>query len=451
MGVTMKMNLKALITVTSLLMLCSVAFAGVSPEESARLKTDLMPLGGEKAGNKEGTIPAWDGGYTKVPAGFTPGGDRPSPFADEKPLFSITAANMSQYENKLDEGQIFLLKKYPDTYKLQIYPTHRTASAPQWVYDETFKNATRCVLDGYGVKNAFGGPAFPIPKSGLEVMWNHNLRIHPPAFSSGMTAYNVDDAGYVSVATKAVNEFCFPNYNPANSYENIDNVYLYVINNVSAPPFRAGEILLFHNRMDGDQRVWQYLVGQRRIRRLPMFSYDTPNFINSGVDFVDESYVWLGPLDHYDWKIVGKREMYIPYNNNAMYLTPDRTVMGKHHLNPDVVRWELHRVWEVEGILRQGQRDVRPRRKVYVDEDSWIGVIGNTWDAKGEFWHTTMSFPEILYDVPCVHMDNFCTMDLQQGRYVYMGSGDEEFRNRIEKPWPTNFFSPEEVAARGVR
>ena len=69
------------------------------------------PLGAEMAGNAAGTIPAWDGGLTKPPAGFQPGGHYSDPFKADKILFTITAANAEQYRNQLSPGQIALLKK----------------------------------------------------------------------------------------------------------------------------------------------------------------------------------------------------------------------------------------------------------------------------------------------------------------------------------------------------
>src|SRR5436190_22623328 len=144
------------------------SLSAVSAEEAAKLKSELTPLGGEKAGNKEGTIPAWNGGYTTPVPGDKPGGRRGDPFKDDKPLFSITAKNMDQYADKLTDGTKAMLKKYPDSYRVDVYPTRRTAAAPQWVYDNTLKNATRAKLNGDLVEGAYGGIPFPVAKNGAE-------------------------------------------------------------------------------------------------------------------------------------------------------------------------------------------------------------------------------------------------------------------------------------------
>jgi hypothetical protein len=427
------------------------AFAGVSAEEAGKLKSELTPLGAEKAGNKDGTIPAWTGGYTTVPAGYKSGDKRIDPFASEQPVVVITGANVAQYADKLDEATIALLKKYTD-YKVKVFPTHRTAAAPQWVYDETFKNATRTKLEGYKVKNAYGGPPFPIPKSGTEVLWNHLLRVAPGSTSWPFRSYVVDSSGTVSVGTGGQNDIQRPYYMKGKSPEDIDKgFFMAVRQTVTEPAVRAGELLMFQDKLDNTRSSWQYLVGQRRVRRAPSICCDTPNFVNSGVDFFDEGFVFFGPMDRYDWKIVGKREMYIPYNMNGFFLKSEKEVTGKHFANPEHIRWELHRVWEIEGTVRAGERDVRARRKIYVDEDSWVGVIGNTFDAQGTLWHHTMAFSILMFEFPAVYMQNMQTLDLLKGSYTLTIHNDQKKHQQIVDPYPDGIYTPEGMVNAGVR
>ncbi len=436
---------------SALLMAGDNAWTAVPDQEAAKLKSELTPLGGERAGNKEGTIPAWDGGYSKVPPGYKSGQPRPDPFAGESPAFSITAANMAEYASKLDEGQQYLLKKYSN-YRIDVYPTHRTAAAPDWVYTETYKNATRSRLDGYTVKNAYGGIPFPIPKNGAELLWNHSLRVRPPAFSFPFNTYTIDPNGTATLASSALNEFTLPYYIKGGTPESLkDGVYFEVLQAVTGPPFRAGELLMFHDQLDNARPAWQYLVGQRRVRRAPTICCDTPNFVNSGVDFFDQAFVFMGPIDRYDWKILGKKELYIPYNTNRYVMAHDKDVIGPHFANPDYVRWELHRIWEVEGTVRTGQRDVRPRRKIYFDEDTYIAVIDNAWDGNGTLWHTSIGFPFIEFEVPAIGMEVFLTMDLIKGTYTSTPIGDQTVQIKVEEPWPDNYYTPEALARKGVR
>ena len=117
------------------------AIAGPKPDQIHRLSEDLTPMGSERAGNADGTIPAWDGGITTPPAGYTPGDHHPDPYGDDKVLFTITAANVGQYADKLTVGQKALFETYPDTYKMNVYPTRRSAAFPQRIYDTTRENA----------------------------------------------------------------------------------------------------------------------------------------------------------------------------------------------------------------------------------------------------------------------------------------------------------------------
>ncbi|PTT88458.1 DUF1329 domain-containing protein, partial [Pelomonas sp. HMWF004] len=195
------------------------ALAGVSAEEAARLKTELTPLGAEKAGNKDGSIPAWTGGYTTPIATDKPGGRRSDPFKDEKPLYSITAKNADQYADKLTDGTRALLKKYPDSYRVDVYKTHRTAAAPQWVYDNTFKNATRAKLDGEVLSGAYGGIPFPVPKTGAEVMWNHVLRWRGTAWQFHIDSFQLTADGKAVLTTDGVGDQLMPYYLPNGSVE----------------------------------------------------------------------------------------------------------------------------------------------------------------------------------------------------------------------------------------
>ena len=155
------------------------AFAAVTAEEAKQLGTTLTEFGAIKAGNADGSIPAYTGGLTKAPAGFKPdSGFWVDPFKDEKPVLRIDGKNMAQHAALLSEGQKQLLSKYP-TYYLNVYPTHRTAAYPKNVLDATVRNATSCKTTKEGLaidRTCRGGLPFAIPKNGYEVMWNQILR-----------------------------------------------------------------------------------------------------------------------------------------------------------------------------------------------------------------------------------------------------------------------------------
>jgi hypothetical protein len=429
-------------------------WCAVSADEAAKLKSELTPLGAEKGGNKDGSIPAWEGGYTKAPGGWKAGTPRPDPFAADKPLYSITARNVAQYADKLSDGQQALLKKYSD-YRIDVYPTHRSACAPQYVYDDTFKNATRAKssADGYSIEGAYGGIPFPIPKTGAEVMWNHQLRWQGDSVLYLAGSYVVS-GGKAVLASVTRNEMNFPYYFKDGSLETFKGEYWHLYQVTSAPSYKAGETILLRDPVDyvgKGRQAWQYLVGQRRVRKAPTIAYDTPNSVTSGVDFFDEVSLFIGAPDRYEWKLIGKKEMIVPYNMNDFFLHKVDEVLSPNYLNPDFVRWELHRVWVVEASLAQGKRHVIPKKKYYVDEDTWNALLYDGWDAQGQLWHTGMALPFNGFEYPGQMFYPFSIYDLLKGSYQATIFNEQPVQyGRVDR-WPESNFTPESMAARGVR
>lgn len=430
-----------------------VANAAVSEEEAARLGNELTPMGAERAGNEDGSIPEWTGGFTDVPAGFEQGDRSKNPFADDEPLYTITAENLDEYKDKLADGVIQLFKDNPDTFEIHVYPTRRTAAAPQYVYDNTRENATRATLsnDGLTVEGAYGGVPFPIPQNGLQVHWNHMTVWRGVATETDYKVWTTTASGSRNLATAAEDIGQYPYYYKDESYETTpDANYMLAIQLAYEPAFRAGEALMVHNVLDHElgRTLWQYLAGQRRVRQAPSINFDTPNVVASGVNFVDETFGGGGSPERYNWELLGKREMIIPYNNNALLANRDEEVMGKNHVNPEHMRWELHRVWEVEATLKEDSRHAVPRRKYYYNEDNWGTAILDGWDADGNLWRTSLSTPFAAPDIPATV--NYCTGFFHDHRtkdWVYnCALGDvvgEQYR--VVDPRPESFFSPQSL------
>jgi hypothetical protein len=434
--------------------LAAAAFAAVTPEEAARLKTELTPIGAERAGNKDGTIPEWTGGYTTPIPGFKNGGRRGDPFAAEKPLISITAQNMAQHADKLTEGTQALLKKYPQTFRVDVYKTHRTAAAPQWIYDNTAKNAISARVENQVVKGAFGGIPFPIPKSGEEVMFNHVLHWRGEAWQNEFRAYLGTASGQRVLSVEGTGDFQMPYYAQGQADKFTGDQWLIRLVN-SGPPVRAGEAITGRENLDHDKSAaWVYLTGQRRVRKLPNACCDTPTPASAGVASFDEVDVFSGNPKRFDWKVVGKREMFIPYNSNRMYMAAkDSDLLMPHHLNPDHVRWELHRVWVVEATLKPGQRHQAPRSRYYIDEDTWVAVLGDRWDANGQLWKTNWAHPVVMPDLPATTpQQQWGFNDLISGAWFVSGIVNEKsVHYRIVPRRPDSFFTPEAMAGEGVR
>lgn len=431
----------------------AVAHAGVSADEAAKLKSALTPFGAEKAGNAAGTIPAWTGGYATPIPGDKAGGKRGDPFKSEKPLYSVTAANMSQYADKLSDGVKAMLQKYPNSYRLDVYPTHRTAVAPQWVYDNTLKNATQATLKGDALEGAYGGIPFPIPKNGIEAMWNHKLAWRGSSWEVDINQYQITADGKVVMTTSGRIKQSMPYYYEDGSFEKFSGNY-WQINLVNdGPPIRAGEMIVGREHIDASKSTaYVYLAGQRRVRKLPNACCDTPTPASAGLMSFDEISVFTGKTDLFDWKLVGKKELLIPYNQNRLLQVKDADLVKGQHLNPDHVRWELHRVWVVEASLKSGQRHQAPKATYYLDEDTWVAVQGDRWDAQGQLWKTLWNFNYVMPDFPGTVQQTFGFYDLLSGQgYLSNILNDKAFHHRPAARWPEVIFSGEGLAAQGVR
>ena len=454
----MKFVLSKIAAGLTLAVVTGVASAAVTAEEASALKSTLTPMGAEKAGNKEGTIPAWTGGLTTATPGFTNGGKRPDPFAADKPLYSVTAKNMAQYADKLTEGTKALLQKYPESFRVDVYPTRRTAAAPQYVYDNTFKNATRAKLvDGAAgpmPSGAYAGVPFPVPKSGAEVMWNQILRWRGESWYVEFNGYTITPDGKRVLVIEATNDYQMPYYAPNGSPEDFKGEHWLVRSMNVGPAIRAGEAITGRENVNADKTsVWVYLTGQRRVRKLPNACCDTPTPFSAGIVSFDEVEGMTGRLDRFDWKLVGKQEIFIPYNSNRTLVPQkDFEVLGERHLNPDHVRWELHRVWVVETSLKAGQRHTSPKSRYYIDEDSWIAVLGDRWDSKGQLARTQFSIPAAMPDIPAQVGTAWGVYDLTSGSmFVNQLQNQKKAQTKVMPRYKDEVFTPDAMSGEGVR
>jgi hypothetical protein len=431
------------------------ATAAVTAEEAAQLKSTLTPLGAERAGNKDGSIPAWTGGYTSVPPNYRNGDPRPDFFAGEKPVISIDRRNLETYASRLTDGTRALMKKYPK-FRIDVYPTHRTAAAPQWVYDHTFKNATRARLvdRGHGTEGAYGGTPFPIPKDAYEVFQNHRLAWLGTFAEAPVRAWIVDADGTRTLASGGMQSIRSEYHDPEGSLQRFDGYHQHGKFVVTEPGSKAGEGIIAHFGVNSSKRtgLWQYLVGQRRVRKAPSIGYDTPDAVISGVGLADEAFMLFGPVDKHELTLVGKKEIYIPYNNNRAALAKTAQLFTPQTLNPDLVRWELHRVWVVDATLLPGKRHVIEKRRYYIDEDSWQIILFDGWDADGELWHSNFTLTLLAPDIPALLGNVYWGgYDLRSGAYsVNMTSNELPGQYKAVSNLPRSSFSPDELA-NGVR
>jgi hypothetical protein len=453
----MRRNAPTLVcTLTAVALLSTTAVAQVSAQDIAKLGTTLTPLGGEKAANADGSIPAWDGGLTKAPAAWKPGKHYVDPFAGEKPLFTINAQNAAQYADKLSDGHKAMLKAYP-SFRIPVYTTHRTAAAPQRIYDATKKIATTAKLapGGNGVTGALAGIPFPMPKTGIEVIWNHMLR-YRAEIASRTVAQAAPTRGGQYTLVQFEEETMFVYHLPGTTEASMKNRLLNFKQAVIAPARLAGGILLVHeslNQIEQPRDAWLYNPGQRRVRRAPQVAYDNPGTAADNMRTSDQLDMFNGAPDKYDWNLVGKKEIYVPYN---AYRLQDPAIKFKDiltplHMNPDHLRYELHRVWVVDATLKKGERHTYKRRTFYIDEDSWQILLVDQYDNRDQLWRVSEGHAITYYDLPTVWTAAEAHTDLQAGRYLVMGINSENAPHNFNIKRTEGDFTPDALRREGVR
>lgn len=406
------------------------AGARLSADEIARLGKDLTPLGAEKAGNNDGTIPAWTGGIKTPPPGYKPGSHHPDPFPDDKIKFTITASNMAAHSDKLTAGHQAMLKTY-NSFKMNIYPTRRSASVPQRIYDMTRKVAATAELvnDGDGVTNTVNGIPFPIPKKGVEVIWNHLLRFRGNTVARHIAQAALTRGGNYTLV-QFEDELNLIYVHEGITEKELNNKILLFKQIVTAPARLAGNILLVHetlNQVKEHRAAWVYNPGQRRVRRAPNVAYDNPGTASDAVRTSDQFDMFNGATDRYDWKLVGKKEIYVPYNSYRLHSDSlkYKDILTPLHVNPDLLRYELHRVWVVDATVRQGARHIYKRRTFYVDEDSWQILVVDIYDKRDQLWRVSEGHCINYYEVPTLWTTLEVHTDLQSGRYLAIGLNNE--------------------------
>ncbi|MGH6802706.1 MAG: DUF1329 domain-containing protein, partial [Methyloceanibacter sp.] len=434
-----------------------LAWSKVGPEEATKLGKELTPVGAERAGNADGSIPVWTPAQRR---GKTAGEYSSDPVIDaEKPLFAITKANMGQYADKLSAGNKELLRRYPDTYSMQVYPSHRVMAFPEEIYRATHTNAGNCELIGTDIPNncTLGFP-FPIPQSGAEVIWNHKIKWR----GERVTRYNnqmIVQLDGTFQLTKIIEDAIFPYSSvekPGTLVKGGATGMVTYVSETTAPPRMAGQLILALERpgTGTEGRVaYLYNVGLRRLRRAPTVCCDNPYEGTDGHQFYDQVDMFNGVLDGFTWKLAGKKEIYVGYNAHKISgpSVKFKDLAAAKHLNQSVARYELHRVWVVEAINRPEKRHTFKKKVFYVDEDSWNIVAIDDYDHRDQLMqfqegHFIVQYnilagatvPEVIY-----HFDS--------GRYFVTAMANEDKPNNFDVTFSSDYFTPAAVTKKTTR
>ncbi|GAA5140545.1 DUF1329 domain-containing protein [Thalassotalea piscium] len=424
--------------ITLLSFAMSLAFSGASiakvdTEQAKKLSGELTPMGAVKAGNADGSIPEWTGGITTPPAGYTVGDHHLDPYPNDKVKYTITSANVAEYEKLLTPGQVALFKTFPETYKMNVYQTRRSASYPEFVYQATIDNATRSMLvqEGNGITKAAVGVPFPIPANGLEAIWNHILRYRGEAIvrqGGQVTPTSSGSYTYVGFDDQLMLPYGIEGASPEDLEKT--NILFKFKQKVTEPSKLVGTALLVHETMDQiktPRQAWIYNKGIRRAQKAPTVAYDAPGTAADGLRTTDDFDMFNGAPNRYTWTLKGKQELLIPYNDYRLHSDKLKyaDIIRPGHINPEHVRYEKHRVWVVEANLKDNTRHIYKKRVFFIDEDSWQIAVTDIYDERDELYRVGVAHGLNYYEVPTQWSTLEVFHDLQSKRYIAMGLDNE--------------------------
>ena len=439
----------------------------MSPELVARLGDDLTPIGAIRAASEDGMIPEWSGDVHGLPDGLSwegPGTPYPDAYAGDKALFVIDGGNYKDYSERLSPGQMAMFETYPDTFRMPVYPSRREFGFPQRFYEKVRYNAENVELynDDEGIRNYIGTAAFPVPSRGAEVVW----------FTRTTGAHETTEGEYSDIAvfpngTHSVRRSTFLQESPYASLKNpvepdyeypkLGKFAGYIMTKVSEPARDKGLITSVFEPYDyaeNAREVWRYLPGSRRVRRAPTVGFDTPDG-PGGLKTVDEVRGFNGSMERFSWQLLGRQEIFVPYHN-YQFDEPGldyKTLLTKFHANPDYMRYELKRVWVAEATLKEGQRHLYGKRRIYVDEDTGLTVITENYDGRGELWKVVLFNSIYEYGSGAYVRRVQMYHDLRAGAYSAerLINDSAPMLYDINPPRGANYFSPTSVRKLGRR
>jgi hypothetical protein len=443
---------------TALAIACSAVIAAAWAQSTG----SLTVAGAEANASKDGQIPSYAGAQ-KTPTGWSAGKPRGdfSPYKSEKPLFSITADTVGQYADKLSPGQLALFKQIKG-YRMDVYPTHRDCGYPDWIQDNIKKNAGTAKLDASGdhLQNAvLPGLPFPGAKTGQQAIWNYLTRYRGVGLEwsklNTVVSPRPGSSDWIDVVSHQTIYFPWgkTGANTLQSDEALFSIYFAY----DSPAALAGQGLVqTFNFANNDTPTYYYFSGQRRVRRMPSYDYDAPQIGYENQYTVDEPWLFNGDIDRFDWKLVGKKEMYVPYNDFGMtdFRKGVQDVFKPESVDPSVRRYELHRVYVVEASLKPNMRHISQKKVLYLDEDTYLALVGEDYDAQGKLWKTKEGYPIPVWELGgTCDVEPFVQYNLTSGRYVadqsVIGAGKDVryFEKSSDPHFSSDYYTAENLRA----
>ena len=369
----------------------------------------------------------------------------PDPFSEDKIIFTITNENYLEFsENLLTNGQVEMFKKYPETFKMNIYKSRRSCAVPPEVLSLTKSNAT-LTDEGEGIEGVIGSIPFPQPSEALHHVWNHILRYRGVEISGSSPFFIIDpDGSRILGAGEAIAK----NYwNPFT--KNDKGLQGMLMTKVTHPPRLADASALVIESLNAymtPRRAWVYNPGTRRVRRAPDIAYDYKPSASQGLTTTDQFDGFNGAKDRYNWESLGSQVRLMPYNAYKFHETPMEEVLNPYHVNQDYLRYELVNVNVVSAELKKDKRHIIPKRVMYFDVDSHNMLVEETFDSNSEIM-AYREFPLInFYDQPMCLSIHSATYDFDTRRYQLASVRSIDIPKiewRLEEPHNERMFTPE--------
>lgn len=392
-------------------------------QQAQRLTHELTPLGAKRMGNG-GDIPPWRGGVSMPPLLYSgPGHWRPDPFPQDTPLLRITPASVQRYRDALPSGLQSLLVN--SDFTLPVYPSRRTASAPAEWYEQTYLNALQ---QPDRLEQSAGGVPFPMPSNGAEVVSNAILRWQGRHYYGFERLYQISDNQIESWPLESWFVFPFASPRPLSWPERVSEWE----QQRRQPRGDKGEtsVALWYS---WQERELDNAFHQQHVVSLAGLDVSL-NRLTAGQPapgLISPSLL-TGQPDQYHWQLLGKRELLIPYNNYRLS-EPDAGYAA--FLRPGLpdfsrLRFEKHRVWVVDGVLKSRQTAEYGKQVLYIDEDSWAVVMADRYSKNGTLVSVAMALLTTAYEVPAVIAEHYLEFDRQHNRYRFQGLDDRIGRSR---------------------
>lgn len=361
-----------------------------------RLLSELTPLAAIPAGNGS-DIPPWRGGVRMPPPTAVMGAERVAAYQSDQPIIRINGNNWQQYSQYLATGLQSLFQQNPDSFEISVYPTRRSAAAPDAVYDAVYRNAVRVQIERghmYG-KFALGGIIFPIAQTGQELVWNHLSRWRGYGRTAAVEDWQPTDSGWQRLRWQLDEKIPF--YSQLHRPQATESIFT---RDLIANGLSLSEVANTRIGVKRDERG-AYPTGWQA-------NFPAPE---------DRDMFSANPSD-YVWTLLGSREMYVPYNQNPQQL-PELS-LGQHPAM-DRIRFEKHRVWLVDGVLRKGAHGLYQKRVFYIDEDSSAILMADLYDTDGHLWRFNLALPVCWYELPALASIAELSLDLLARNYAAIG------------------------------